>query len=235
MKPAQSTANRAAFTFGELMVVLTIVLSVAVLVLQASRTRRGCVYRMSCVNNLKQTSLAFKQWALDNDDKFPTHVSMTNGGAMELVRRGDVYVAFLVMSNELNTPKVLFCPEESNRRRKAATSWGNTPSNYAGAIQIPFVNNSNTSYFVGVDAEDAKPQMLFVGDACFSIAKKPVAPGLHNLWPGTEVGWTKPIRDHHGKGGHIGLTDGSVTACDAKMFQRTLRQSGDPNNRLAIP
>lgn len=196
---------------------------------------RGHAQRISCLNNLKQTCLSFKRWALDNNDKFPMHVSVTNGGAIELIQQGDVYAVFLVMSNELNTPKVLFCPEESDRRRKAATSWGSMPSSYDGESQVPFANNSNTSYFVGVDAEDTGPQMLLVGDACFSIAKKPITPGLHKLWPGTEVGWTKPIRDHHGKGGHLGLTDGSVTACDAKMFQQTLRQSGDATNRLAIP
>ena len=200
-----------------------------------ARPRRS-VHRWDCSSNLKQTCLAFKQWALDNKDKFPMQVSVTNGGTMELIEQGIVYADFLVMSNELNTSKVLICPEESDRNRRMAHTWGETGlTGNAGQILIPFANNHNTSYFVGVDAEDTKPGMLFVGDACFSIAKKPVAPGLHKLWPGTEVTWTKPIRERHGKGGHIGLTDGSVTACDARLFQLVLRQSGDFTNRVAVP
>lgn len=50
---------------------------------------------IQCVNNLKQVGLAVRLWALDNNDVSPPN--------------------FLSMSNELNTPKILVCPAETNR------------------------------------------------------------------------------------------------------------------------
>jgi hypothetical protein len=47
------------------------------------------------VNNLKQIGLAVRVWALDNQDIYPTN--------------------FICMSNELNTPKILVCPADTNR------------------------------------------------------------------------------------------------------------------------
>ena len=82
--------------------------------------------RLGCTNNLKQVGLAFRQWALDNDDKFPMQVSATNGGAIEQAGLGSAYAAFLVMSNELSTPKILVCPNESKPKRVAANSFSPT-------------------------------------------------------------------------------------------------------------
>jgi hypothetical protein len=56
---------------------------------------------IACVNNLKQFGLAVRTWALDNNDSNPPNV--------------------LSMSNELSTPKVLFCPADTTRQ--AATDW----------------------------------------------------------------------------------------------------------------
>jgi len=50
---------------------------------------------INCINNLKQFGLSVRVWALDNDDDFPPNS--------------------LSMSNELNTPKILVCPADTNR------------------------------------------------------------------------------------------------------------------------
>jgi hypothetical protein len=71
-----------------------------------------------CVNNLKQIGLAVKLWALDHQDVFPTN--------------------FLCMSNELNTPKILACPSDTNR--VVATSF----SSYTDA-------NCSYEFFFGSD------------------------------------------------------------------------------------
>jgi len=77
--------------------------------------------RISCVNNLKQIGLAFKEWALDNGDRFPFNVSTNDGGTMELCSVGEDGFArnpalhLQVMSNELNTPKILVCPEDYSK------------------------------------------------------------------------------------------------------------------------
>ena len=57
--------------------------------------------RIRCINNLKQIGLAARVWANDNNDVLPP--------------------GWLVMSNELSTPKVLVCP--ADKARTAATDW----------------------------------------------------------------------------------------------------------------
>jgi len=57
--------------------------------------------RIQCVNNMKQVGLAFRIWAGDHRDKFPT--------------------SLVVMSNELSTPKILVCPSDSARQQQYAS------------------------------------------------------------------------------------------------------------------
>lgn len=220
-----------AFALREALVIIAVLAVLAAMLLPAMRRAERRSSRIGCVNNLKQISLAFKQWSLDSTDRYPTQVSVTNGGTMELIATGNVFTTFLVMSNELNTPKVLICPNETEEKRTTATTW----SDQSSAGQTPFRNNFNTSYFIGVDAEDAWPQMLLVGDSHFALGGKRVPPGLLRLGTNSLVSWPRPIRERHEKGGNIGLTDGSVINCGTKSFREMLRQSGDPNNRLAIP
>jgi|ERR1035437_3206602 hypothetical protein len=93
----------------------------------------GRYKRISCVNNLKQIGLAFKTWAIDNDDQFPFNVSTNAGGTMEYCARGtngfDSNAAqhFQVMSNELSTPRILVCPKDWSR--KPATVFANLQAN----------------------------------------------------------------------------------------------------------
>lgn len=68
---------------------------------QALRDARLRAQRISCVNNLKQLCLAVRLWAGDNNDVFPSHI--------------------LAMTNEINTPKILVCPADTNRQ--PAASW----------------------------------------------------------------------------------------------------------------
>jgi len=56
---------------------------------------------------------------------------------VELVEIGIVYLHFQVMSDELNTPKLLICPQHARR---------NFATNFAG------LKNGHISYFVGLDA-----------------------------------------------------------------------------------
>lgn len=84
--------------------------------------------RIRCVNNLKQIGLAARIWA--------------NG-------RREVHPAdFLIMSNELATPKILVCPSDSVR--KAADTWQN-------------FNNANLSYeMVSPGAPTTEPDVVYV-------------------------------------------------------------------------
>src|SRR5690242_9241124 len=98
-----------AFTLMDLMMTIAalfILLVLAALVLpRFARVHDG--YYPSCVSNLRQIGLSFLVWEGDNNDKFPMQVSVTNGGAMEFVGGPETFRCFEVMSNELNTPKIL--------------------------------------------------------------------------------------------------------------------------------
>ena len=223
--------RRRGFTLIEFMFVVVALSVLVALYLPNLTRRRGCSGGISCVNNLKQVGLAFRQWALDNNDKYPMQVSVTNGGTMELVESGNVYVHFLVMSNELNTPKILHCPQESNPKRQAATTFASTVSP-GTAYQVPFTNDNNVSYFVGLDAVDTSPQMFLTGDDNLAIRRVRVKRGIHSLWTNAPVAWTK---DRHVNQGNICLADGSVQGFKNQRLPQAFQSTGVITNRLAIP
>ena len=111
---------------------------------------------------------------------------------MEFNLTGDVWRHFQILSNELNTPKVLVCPKDN---RQKVTNWQS------------FTNNSHLSYFAGLDADETKPQTILSGDR--NVTSPTVRPvkGLLNITTNDRVEWTKTI---HNLAGNIGLADASI-------------------------
>src|SRR5437667_3567809 len=146
MNPQQKNSDEALFLIEILIVVSVIVILAAIILPALARAERRSA-RINCLNNIKQIGLSFRTWALDHQDKYPMQVQATNGGTFELIGAGMAFMHFAVMSNELSTPRIVFCPQENDPKRVPATTFERVVSGLAN--QITFTNNNNVSYFVG--------------------------------------------------------------------------------------
>jgi len=94
--------------------------------LQAGQDQKEKVQTIQCINNMKQLGLAVRFWANDHAETGPASV--------------------LDMTNEMVTPKILFCPADTTRQ--AATNWANFSS-------------ANSSYeFLAAGAQTQEPNRI---------------------------------------------------------------------------
>jgi competence protein ComGC len=217
MNPRASNQTNRAWTLVEVLVIIAVLAVVAVISLVALAANKRNSSPIGCVQNLKEIGLACRVWEGDNGDKYPMFVSFTNGGAMELVVTGNVLVNFLVMSNELSTPRILHCPEDTEH------NWANS---------FAMLASSNISYFVNVDATEAYPQMILSGDDNFEIGGIPVKSGLLELSTNVPISWTAA---RHKFVGNIVTADGSVQQVSQDGLRQSIQQAGVATNRFAIP
>jgi hypothetical protein len=221
MKTTCSNRKAGGFNFIDLLAVVVIVM-IGIIFLLPVRTGGGSSPRKTCLSNQKQLVLAVLTWAHDNSEaKFPMAVSTNNGGSMEFLGTGQLYRHFLTLSNYLDTPRILSCP--SDTQRKSVFTWDSLSG------------NQNLSYFIGLEADIYKPQMILSGD-------RNITGGVlttNNLMlcnSNTVLSWTKAI---HNQCGNIGLTDGSVMQVSSSalqtQLQTDLRTLTNQVVRFAIP
>ena len=224
-------AGSSAVTRVEIVVVVCVIAVLVVAIfLPALAKAKAKSSKIGCVNNLKQIGLSFKLWPADSSAAYQMQRSVTNGGTMEWVASGVAWPHFQVLSNELNTPKLLVCPEDKPRVKALDRIIAALLAD--GSYSIGFSSNSPISYFVGLDASEEQPDMLLAGDDNLEIGGKPVSSGLLSLRTNSAAGWT---HERHGGTGNVCFADGSVRQVPNAQLRAVLANTGVATNRLAIP
>jgi prepilin-type N-terminal cleavage/methylation domain-containing protein len=183
------------FTLIELLVVVAIIAILAALLLPALAASKAKAKRIQCLNTLRQIGYGFRLWANDNDGKFPWVVPNEEGGSLDALSGfGDWADHFRAISNQIETPKILVCP--ADEEKKAAEQWSDVDG------------NSSFSFFVGLDATEGNPESILSGDR-----------NVYSGIGGFDLSWSSASgisidasfdEKLHKKQGDIGLTDGSV-------------------------
>jgi prepilin-type N-terminal cleavage/methylation domain-containing protein len=218
-----------AFTLIELLVVIAIIAILAGLLLPALSKAKERSKRILCTSNLRQITVAAKIFTQDRKGNYPWHTEPRDGGTYGLAAAAG-WRNFIVLSNELVSPRILVCP--SDRETKlTALNWSSGGGGFANATN----QGMSLSYFAGLDAYDQLPDTMVAGDrniagalpaACESVADAPGIPALELAEKGRNIlSWTNRIHQFRGE---IALADGSVQ--DTKGI--ALRKLADRSRRV---
>ncbi|HEY4415541.1 MAG TPA: prepilin-type N-terminal cleavage/methylation domain-containing protein [Verrucomicrobiae bacterium] len=218
MKANQSRWPRQGFTLVELLVVISIIALLAALLMPAVTNSENRAKRIWCENNLRQTGLGFQMFAHDHNSRFPMAVPGNEGGALEFVQNGYLVTGpfyftfriFQTLSNELGTPSILACPTDDR----------------SPAFNFSSLQNSNLSYFAGVNADYFKPTSIVAGDRNL-VAYPALAPSILRDHVGVHFQWTREL---HMFKGNVLFADGHVEEWNNKSFGPAENQERGDND-----
>ena len=208
MKLSIAARRQEAFTLIELLVVIAIIGILASLLLPVLDQAKAKARRVQCVADLKQIGIAFHMFMHDHDSKFPMQVSTNNGGTLEYADAsylvpGELfyqYRHFQALSNELQNPSLLLCPADRDR---------------SPAENFPKLRDNNVSYFVGANADYARPNSVLAGDRNITNASSSSS-SVIKLNFTTLVRWTEEL---HRFRGNILYADGRVDELNSTELQ----------------
>jgi type II secretory pathway pseudopilin PulG len=162
-----------AFTRIELLVSIGTLIALLAVVLPGFATAKSRNEQIVCANNLRHIGGALQWWASDHDDLHPwaaeeiaggnrnpsgAAITVPGVGDYPTGLRGNIWLQFAWVREELGTAKVLVCPSDSTRR--VATGFKNTPG---GLASLGFQNNA-VSYFLGMHTWPTMAATIVAGD-----------------------------------------------------------------------
>lgn len=205
--------------------------------------------RIKCVSNLKQIGLAFRIFANDNNEHYPFQTeelylygkedNPAGQGGNPLIYGNtelETWCTFQVLSNELSSAKMLLCPTDRLRLKTQALNFFQD----ADSLSTPGNRNQSISYFVGLQADETRPQAILTGDRnitgpgatgpALSETAAYISGGTHLFGPDSSVGaqrrWAMAKKDNfHDGQGNLGLADGSVQQVSGKKLEDQLELS----------
>lgn len=214
-------SDRRGISLVELLCATAVLLLVASVIVVRANVR-GEAHQTRCQWNLKETSLAFRQFANDNGDLLPMSVPRRFGGAREAAAAGDIVGVFKSVADYLTVPEHVICPGDN--RFAAAT--------------VPQLRMSELSYFVSGFADQPHPGAVLLGDRDVVAADSRRHPdnwlnGVQDMTGATKaLTWSGVL---HRDGGNIAQIDGAVRQVKEGELPKALR-AGDPSRaRLLFP
>jgi prepilin-type N-terminal cleavage/methylation domain-containing protein len=225
LQPHAVARARKAFTLVELLVVIAIIAILASLLLPALARAKAKARRIHCVSNLKQLTASMHLYITDYG-KYPWRVPIAEGGSQ---RRTNVFRSFLVMSNEVVTPKLLICPSDT---RRAAENWA-------------ALAETNVSYFLGIESKEDRPGSPLVGDRNLGGGRLrrdcPVAlvNNVADEYTAAYIPRAQWSNTMHRSVGNVSVGDASAHMVTRRQIQDILWNSGDDatafNNHILRP
>ena len=241
---------RAGLTIIEVLVVLVIIVVLAGVLMPPSTHNRSRARRISCVGNLKQISFGLLLFANDNGGKSPfesfntgsTNIDVTSIPGGWSHDPTNLWKLFQLAQNDISSPRVLICPADSGRQ--PATDFLSGSGSSSNSFPSSSKRNSALSYFLALDAKEARPTSMLVGDRNLArdSDKTDSEPGRNYLTGEQRLGSTaeetKHLRwnnDIHQRGGNIAFMDGSAQQLTSGKLRESVMNTGDTTNRIWLP